>query len=421
MSAVLLELPSRTAPEGLEAFDRYVPRPGHPDWLRLDAEAEALAAEILPTLERPRTGPREWFRRARSWATGIRTYFRNLLRHWAGRQDLLPLYFVWTTLRACNFACTYCDDHRGRKYPDLPTAGTLNTADAVRLLQIMRTGTSSLYFAGGEPTLRNDLPTLTRTARDLNYYPLIINTNAALVHTRLKQERWRGWLADMDLVLVSLDGLTLEWLGRTWVTKKPEDVVRNLLLLKRLSGPLGFKLMVNTVIQPAHIKEASDVFDLCQDLGIWFTPVPVNVGPRIVGGLHGNADYERLVERIMAASEAGGFVTGSPRLNERLLHSAPLNCRNTLKPHIDYDGTLVWPCKATVNVEPEAVDVLNHTSVDSLYTAAVARIDPTGFQGDGPEQCGAECNWAQNYSTDAYAHGLEHPMELLKTAWNFIK
>ena len=78
------------------------------------------------------------------------------------REDLLPLYFIWTTHRTCNFSCTYCDDHRGSKYPDLPDDDTLDTEQGRRLLRVMRSRASSVYFAGGEPTLRKDLPELVR-------------------------------------------------------------------------------------------------------------------------------------------------------------------------------------------------------------------------------------------------------------------
>ncbi len=422
MSALpIIDLPSTSpTPEPLDSFERYTPRPGHPDWPRLDAEADALAHDLLPTLDRPRSGLRAFWRQMRAWGTAARNYIANRRLHRQGQEDLRPLYFIWTTLRSCNFTCTYCDDHRGRKYPDLPTEGTLDTEGGMRLLEVMRTRAPAVYFAGGEPTLRNDLPQLARKARDLAYHPVVINTNAAIIDRRLKQPDWKGWLADMDMVIVSLDGLTLDWLGRTWVTKRPEDVLRNLLLLKRLAEPMRFKLLVNCVIQPGRVQEACDVFDLCQDLGIWFTPVPVNVGPRVAGGLHGDPDYEALVERILASKREGGLVTGSLRLNERLLRSTPLTCRNALKPHVDFDGKLIWPCKATVNVEPEYLDVLAFDDVDSLYDAAVERRSPTRFHGPGPEQCGAQCNWAQNYSTDAYAHGLAHPVDLAKLVWEFV-
>ncbi len=186
----------------------------------------------------------------RAWRTAGANYLHNRRLSRAGREDLRPLYFIWTLLRECNFCCTYCDDHRGQRYPELPGEGALDTKDALALLRIMRTGTPSLYFAGGEPTMRKDLPQLTRAARDLDYHPIIINTNGSTVDRLLRRERWRTWLADTDIIVVSLDGLDLEMLGRTWVYRRPLDVLRNLLVLRNLSGPMGFKLMINTVIQP---------------------------------------------------------------------------------------------------------------------------------------------------------------------------
>jgi hypothetical protein len=96
-------------------------------------------------------------------------------------------------------------------------------------------------------------------------------------------------------------------------------------------------------------------------------------------------------------------------------------CRNTLKPHVDYDGHLFWPCKASVNVEPRRIDVLRFENVDALYRFAAEQIDPKGFHGAGPQQCGASCNWAQNYSTDEYVHGLEHPWSLVRDVAEFVR
>ena len=44
-----------------------------------------------------------------------------------------------------------------------------------------------------------------------------------------------------------------------------------------------------------------------------------------------------------------------------------------------------------------------------------------GTHGPGPDQCGANCNWAQNYTTDAYHHGLEHPLSLVGEVASFLK
>jgi MoaA/NifB/PqqE/SkfB family radical SAM enzyme len=407
-------------PGALTEFGRYRPRPGDPDWPRLQAEADALADTLLPTLARPAQGFHEWRRRLGAHRTVARNYAVNWQRHRRGHEDLLPLYFIWTTHRGCNFRCGYCDDHRGQRYPDLPTDGTLDTAGGKRLLEIMRTRTASVYYAGGEPTLRPDLPELARHARELGYYPQLINTNGSLLHRQLRKPAWSTLLADLDVVVVSLDRLDLQQAAALWRFDDPEAVYRNLLLLRRLAEPLGFKLMVNTVIEPGHVAEARAVLDFANDLGITFCPVPCNVGPRIHPALPGDPAYQAFTETLLRRKRRGAPVAGSLRMNERLLRAAPKTCRNTLKPHVDYDGHLIWPCKSAVNVPPVRVNVLDHPDVDRLYAACVAQVDPTRFCGPGPSQCGAACNWAQNYSTDAYAHGLEHPLALIRDAADFL-
>jgi MoaA/NifB/PqqE/SkfB family radical SAM enzyme len=395
---------------------RRPPRAGRFDLPRLHDEARALAARLRPRLARPRSRLADLPRRARALADAARGYLENRRRAREGREDLVPLYFIWTTHRSCNFRCDYCDDHRGHRYPDLPREGALDTAGGERLLEIMRTRASSVYFAGGEPTLRKDLPGLTRRARDLAYYPIIVNTNGSLLHRLLEQPAWSHWLADTDVVVVSVDSLDPALLSRLWGTDHPEDVLRNLLLVRELAAEQRVKLMINTVIQPGLVDHARDVLELAGELGVWFAPVPMNVGPRIAPGLLDDPAYRALAAEIVGRRRAGRLITGSARLNERLLSAATLECRNTLKPHVDHDGRLFWPCKGSVAVEPARVQVLDFAHVDDLWAHASRLVEPTGFQ----KRCGAACNWAQNYTTDAYAHGLRHPLSLLREVGGLI-
>ena len=410
-----------SAADAPPAFRLYRPRPGHPDWARLQAEAVEMAQRLLPRLEPPRGGVPELRRRWHSYATTARSFLRNRRLIRAGREDLRPLYFIWTLLRTCNFRCEYCDDHRGQRYPELPKDGVLSTEEGLQLLRVMRTGTPSVYFSGGEPTLRKDLPALTRAARDLDYFPIIINTNGSVIDSLLERDSWRTWLADTDIVIVSLDALDLPTLERMWVHPHPERVLRNLLLLRELSGPLRFKLMVNTVIQPDAAGHARDVLDFANDLGIWFCPVPVNTGPTVDRALRDDPGYLALVAAHPAAASRKAIRSAArARMLRRLLWSQPLTCRNTLKPHIDHDGRLFWPCKSSVNVEPRRLRVLDFEDVESLYQHAASQLDPTGFHGPGANQCGANCNWAQNYSTDTYAYGLQHPLSLVHDITEFL-
>ena len=166
-----------STPGSLPEFKLYQPKPGHPDWPRLAAKAKELAAELRPKLVRPRRDVAHYARISKAYRTLARNYLHNRELSRQGREDLRPLYFVWTMLRSCNFRCEYCDDHRGRKYPDMSDDGVLDTQQAIELLRIMRTSTPSVYFSGGEPTIRQDLPEITRAAHAMGYYPIIINTN----------------------------------------------------------------------------------------------------------------------------------------------------------------------------------------------------------------------------------------------------
>ncbi|MCL4233691.1 MAG: radical SAM protein [Deltaproteobacteria bacterium] len=407
-----------TSPAGV--FRRYTPKAGHPDWPTLFDTARESAREVRKAQEPARRGWRETLRRARSVETAARAFAVNAARAQAGREDLLPLYFIWTTHRACNFLCSYCDDHRGRRYPELPLDGALDTKDGVRLLRVMRTRAASVYFSGGEPTLRKDLPLLVRAARDLDYYPIIINTNAATLDAVLLRDAWRTFLADIDQIVVSLDALDLATLRDMWRWKRPERVVKNLLMLRELATDFRFKLAVNCVIQPGATAEARDVLDLAADLGIWFSPVPMNIAERAAPQSDEPA-YRALAALILKRKAEGQRINGSLRMNRRLLFREPLDCRNTLKPHVDHDGRLFWPCKSSVNVEPLLVNVLDFEHVDALWAHCRALIDPTNFHGPGPNQCGGACNWAQNYTTDAYAEGLHRPLTLAGEVREFLR
>lgn len=416
----LLEEYCAETPRPLPEFRLYKPRSGHPDWIRLMAEARELADKLRPNLEKPQHRLQSFKRQALSAKTAAENWRINRRLHKEGREDYLPFVLQWTALRTCNFVCTYCDDHRGRKYPELSNEGVLDTEGALKLLRIMRTRAPSMYFAGGEPTLRKDLPTLTRAARDLNYYPIIVNTNGSMIARNLSKPAWRSWLADTDNVIVSLDGLDLRSLKDIWNYRRPQDVLRNLLLLRELADEMNFKLMINAVILPDALETASDLLDLACDLGIWLLVVPVNIGPTIDTSLQKNPAYLALAKRILDRKRAGYPIGGSMRLNRQLLFSEKLNCKSALKPHVDYDGRLAWPCKASVNVEPEFISVLDFENVDQLYEHASRRISPKGFHGPAINQCGAHCNWAQNYMTDAYVHGLVNPLSVIGEIREFV-
>ena len=402
--------PIDTAPLVFTAYQR---QPDDFDWEALHQEAIRLAQEILPGLDHSLATAegRRILRRRRlaGFRTSWENYWINSRRLREGDHSFRPIYFIWTMLNACNYRCAYCDDHMGRKYPDLPDQGKLDTDQGLNLLRVMRTGTQSIYFCGGEPTLRPDLPRMAREAARLNYFPILINSNGSRFHINLKKPEWHDFLTHLDIIIVSLDGVKPASLNALYVTTESDRVPLNILLLRELRRHIPFKLVVNSVITPDNIEEVSRVVDLCRDLGIWFVPCPANVGPEISDGLLNRPGYRALARKILDRKAEGQKIVGSPTLLGNLLSGKSVTCYTALKPHIDFNGDMLWPCKATLNVPPQRVNVLDYADVDEMYRAASQLVNPNRFHGPGADQCGANCNWMQNQTTDAYIRGLRAP------------
>lgn len=409
-------------------FRFYRPREGHPDFDLCREEALGLAEQISPRIKKDAeitAGERlrDAARKARSLRKLAENFRVNRSRYSRGDHALRPLYVIWSMLNTCNFRCTYCDNHQGRAYFNVPDPDVLDTEQGKRLLEVMSTGTLAIYWCGGEPTLRRDLPELLAYAWDLGFFPNMINTNGSLLHKKLLLPEWRDFLWKMDTVIVSLDGLHLERLGSLWGTREPRQVLVNLLLLRELSKGTTFKLAVNTVVTPGSIDEAEAVLDLACDLGIWFVPVPVNVGHRPNRELLGNPQYAALVDKILERKRRGHRIIGSSRLLKQLLHAEPYRCLTALKPHVWSNGSICWPCRASVNVLPADVSLLAHRTFDEAYEAGRRLINPDFFHGPARNQCGGECAWMQNYTTARYMEGIIRPLrsgilgEIFEFAW----
>jgi MoaA/NifB/PqqE/SkfB family radical SAM enzyme len=402
-------------------FKFYQPRADHPDWKAIHEQAVDQARAIAPLIHTDdddtlidRASDR--LRKMKGLATAANNYLINRQRWQDGNHALRPMYFIWSMLYTCNFRCTYCDDHRGNHYFDLPDS-PMSFADRSRMIRTMRTGTSAIYFCGGEPTLVRELPLFTDMCFNLGYYPLMINSNGFVLHEALKRPEWRKWLRQMDIIIISLDGLELTRLRELWGIKKVEQVFVNLLMLRELRRLVDFKLMVNTVVGPDSIPMASDVLDFINDLGdVWYVPVPVNYHGKDKDGfaferdMIVRPDYQDFAARILERQRQGQLLVGSRRILENLLYVKPYTCLPTLRPHVDPDGNVCWPCRAPKNVDFVKVNVLDYDTLDAAWEAATRLRSPARFHGPGPQQCGDNCAWMQNYTTGRYHDLLTDPL-----------
>ncbi|HOL17630.1 MAG TPA: radical SAM protein [Bacillota bacterium] len=391
-------------------FKLYRPQGDHPDWETLKHEALELAAAIGCNLDRSSSFLQRSLlgeRKRAGIAKMLQSFRTNKRRMDRGRHNFVPLFYIWTMTNRCNFDCTYCSDHRGSTYPERYRLGfreELTTEQGRRLIKTMR-GATAIYFCGGEPTLRRDLPELLDYSTGLNMFNMI-NTNGSLIGDLLLKPEYRDFLRQMDVIIVSLDALSVERLAGIYRVgrKVAQKTLRNLLALKALQKQFPFKLVANTVITRENIAEVYHVLDWCCDLGITFSPVSANINHHPDRALLHRPDYRNLVDVILERAAAGFPMIASRNALNRLLQASGFSCYPSVFDHIDCDGRMFWPCKAFR--EAVMVNVLDYENVHDLHRAAAELVAPENFHGSGPGQCGGSCAWMQNCVTDMYARGL---------------
>ncbi len=303
----------------------------------------------------------------------------------------------------CNFNCSYCSNHRGGKYPDLYKQGKdrdLSTEQGKALIKIMKES-SAIYFCGGEPTLRQDLPELLDYSTKLNMFNMI-NTNGSVIGDLLTKPAYQKFLYQMDVIIISLDSLRVPQLAEMYEVSErvSKKVLRNILTLRILQEFVPFKLVANTVITRETIEDTYDILDWCNDLGICFSPVSANIGHEADFELINDPQYKKLVAKILERAEMGYPMIASTKLLKDLLEANVKNCYPTVFDHVDNTGELFWPCKAYK--EAKMIDVLKYKNVKDVHAAASMLLDPTNFHGDGPNQCQGHCSWMQNMVTQVY-------------------
>lgn len=391
-------------------FHYYKPKSHHPDWNEMHREAGQLALKIARLINRvksPLSGTFFQKRKLIALYKTLKALFINKSRMAKGNHNFIPLFYIWTMTNQCNFLCSYCSNHRGGKYPLLYREGfnkDLNMEQGKKLLKIMK-NSSAIYFCGGEPTLRKDLPELLDYSTKLNMFNMI-NTNGALIGDLLLKPRYKNFLSQMDVIIISLDSLSIPQLSEMYEVKDniSRKVLRNILALRILQNFVHFKLVANTVITRDTIEESFDILDWCCDLGICFSPVSANLGHEPDYELVNNPRYQALVDKILERSKQGHPMIASTKMLDRLLRVKGLNCYPVVFDHIDYTGELFWPCKAYPNCA--MVNVLDYKNLNEAHKAAEKQINPSNFHGDGENQCRGHCAWMQNCVTDAYGRAL---------------
>ena len=390
-------------------FHHYTPIKEHPNWTDLKKEADLMARKILEhlTIYTPMNRMKLMKRRVLAIIKTVKNLIRNKYKMARMDHDFIPLFYIWTMTNACNFKCNYCSNHRGGKYPDLYREGlrkNLTTEQGKQLIKVMKES-SAIYYCGGEPTLRRDLPELLNYSTKLNMFNMI-NTNGSLIGDLLLKPAYKDFLMQMDVVIISLDSLEIPKLARMYDVSESaaRKVLRNILLLNTLREYVPFKLVANTVITQETVADSFDILDFCNDLGITFSPVAMNIGHQPDAKLLAGPEYTRLVNLILERAQYGYPMIASTNMLEKLLFAKFTDCYPTVFDHVDFNGRMFWPCKTYDHALK--INMLNYKNVQEAHAAAARQINPDFFHGTGQGKCNGSCAWMQDCVTDFYANAL---------------
>ncbi|KFD41225.1 hypothetical protein HY02_05425 [Peptococcaceae bacterium SCADC1_2_3] len=202
------------------------------------------------------------------------------------REEAKPLLAWFSLTEDCNLRCRYCfaDAHFCQcNFEQVPERknDSLSTKDVYAILDnVAEAGTIAIQFAGGEPTLRDDLADLIWYATEIKGMFIALNTNGTLLDDRsIKRLAASG----LGQVKVSVDGL-----------KESHDWNRGKGTFERAINALkGFKtagvpsVILIMTLSKINYHELPEMIALCRDLGVQFTMVEFLP----LGHAHGEKDW----------------------------------------------------------------------------------------------------------------------------------
>ena len=274
-------------------------------------------------------------------------WLKNAIKMPFARNGVFQPYFAayYVTTR-CNLACSFCDDGNASKYPDIPCS-EMNTEETKKMLGILVEDCPSIYFTGGEPTIRPDIIELCRFSREIGFRPVALNTNGSLLH------KCDDILDHIDQLVVSLNTLDLDKYGRIAGVRKTvvQQIHENIVRYAKQQKERSFNMTVNCVVNEDTIDDTPALMDFCFARGVSFSLVPQISENYPDRGLKGNPKWERLVDYVLEQKKKGRRVFNS----EFFLHSvrgfASFDCCPSLVPHIYPTGRLLYPCQKIQDIE----------------------------------------------------------------------
>lgn len=337
----------------------------------------------------------------------FKRYIENVIAvHFSSTKLVKPLVASLYATIQCNFRCIYCDDGSGTVYPDLPEKKKMDTEQTRKVLAIMRKASPGINITGGEPTLRKDIDELFDYIDELDFYPVIFDTNAFLLDRHLQV------LHNIDYLVISLDAVDearfdkLINAGRGGNSRR---VLANLKLSKqhKKEHKLAFDTIINTVILPETIDDAWDVWEYCLEEGYFWLPAPHIVGKYPNPGLIDNLRWHRLIDEVIRAKKEGAKICGNLPSLRTIRDFTRFECYPTTRPMIYPNGDLLYPCGPLQTIAGNLLEIGDYFKAIEI-----------GMRKHGPiPHCDSRCHLACFMEASlAIVHPVEAIVELIRHA-----
>jgi len=284
----------------------------------------------------------------------VSNYMRNVASVALGREPVQPLLFSYYVTHRCELNCRYCCDGEGKRFREDPIP-ELTTAEARRLISILREASDTLDITGGEPMLREDLEALLAHARQIGFRT-VLNTKGIGISERPDLMRLSS------VLVLSLDSINTDPLSD--VIGRPRHVAERVIealhfaIAKR--EETGTKLVLSAVATPTNLEEVSKVLRFALNRSIVFHVSPEIVGTVVNPGLRRNPDYDLLIAEVIRAKKGHRGILGVPCYLERIRDFGPFRCHPLLMPTIRPDGRMYYPCLESKRAEIDLLETGNY-------------------------------------------------------------
>lgn len=264
----------------------------------------------------------------------------------ASELKVLKVEFLLT--RRCQYRCSYCKIIDARSLRSQRELTTYQVCQAISFIANTWPGAPIIFF-GGEPTIREDLPSIIKCCKDNNVKHAVISNSMRV----LKDPEYASKLIDAGLSnwSTSFDGALLELVTDVSVLRKS---VNGIDALKMFRDKYGIRDLVTciTVTKKNIMAMPSIIQDLTRE-GIWSICTPLQCPLPIMRYDYSSGNMEDLPsqDQVENIAQSLSFMAKSGRF---LMHNEPewfetwpkyfrnqtWKCRDKGNLTIDSDGSL---------------------------------------------------------------------------------